>query len=395
MIGAKGQTRLRGAPGPAYRRSVSDDLATLLLDARARTLALMDDLPEAAHLGPRLAIVNPPRWELGHVGWFQERWLLRREGAPPARPGADALYDSARVAHDTRWDLPLPSWGDTHDDLARGLERARARLAKGRPEDVPFARLALLHEDMHAEAFLYTRQTLGYPAPVGVPLDPPPCRPAGDRHVPGGTFTIGDVEGSPWAMDDEREPLEVELGPFRIASAPVSCGELLDFVVAGGYERRSLWSDEGWAGREAAGALHPVWWRRGAEGWEERRFDRHVPLDPSRPALHVNAFEAEAFCRFAGRRLPSEEEWEVACRLGGAPPERAVWEWTSSTFRPYPGFVAGPYREYAEPWFDGRHRVLRGGAYFTRPRIARAAFRNFYTPDRRDVLAGFRTCALP
>ena len=371
---------------------MDEDLPALLLDARARTLALVSGLPPGALLGPRLAIVNPPLWELGHVGWFQERWLLRREGAPPRRADADLLYDSSRVAHATRWDLPLPSWEQTQGDLARTLDAVLGRLARGREEDRPFARLALLHEDMHGEAFLYTRQTLAYPAPGGVPLDPPPCVPGGDRAVAGGTFTLGDVEGSPWAMDNERPPVTVEVAPFRLARAPVSCGELREWVEAGGYGRRALWSAEGWAWREAAGAAHPVYWRRGAEGWEERRFDRWAPLDPARPAIHVNAFEAEACARLAGRRLPTEAEWEVACRAEGGAPARSAWEWTASPFLPYPGFEPGPYRDYSQPWF-GNHRALRGGAYCTRPRIARAAFRNFYTPDRRDVLAGLRTCA--
>jgi iron(II)-dependent oxidoreductase len=413
---------------------VHAELRAQLQDARARTLALVGELPLAARLGPRLAIVNPPLWELGHVGWFQERWLLRRDGEGPARDGADRLYDSARVANDTRWDLPLPSWQETLDDLARGLERALALLDEGREEDASFARLALLHEDMHGEALLYTRQTLAYPPPPipGAALAPPPGAGAlpGDVGVPGGTYVLGDAGGDPWAMDNERPPRAVELASFRIARAPVTQAELAELVDAGGYARRALWSEEGWAWRERAGAELPAYWRRAAGGgYEVRRYDRWEPLAPHRPALHVNAHEAEAFCRFAGRRLPTEEEWEVAAGpgrrwpWGDAEPGPAharleaaalapgdvgdcaagdaacgarqltgnVWEWTASPFLPHSGFVPGPYREYSEPWF-GNHRVLRGGSFATRARLARVSYRNFFTPDRRDVLAGFRTC---
>jgi iron(II)-dependent oxidoreductase len=415
---------------------MADDLAALLLEARARTLALVAGLPPSALLGPRLPIVNPPLWEVGHVGWFQERWILRREGAPPRRGGADALYDSARVAHATRWELPLPSLAETLDDLARTLEAALARAAQGRPEDAAFLRLALLHEDMHGEALLYSRQTLAYPAPdvPGAALDPGPgAGPLpGDVRVPGGPFTMGAREGEGWALDNERPPTRVEVAPFAIARAAVTQGELLALVEAGGYRQPALWSEEGWAWRTAAGAEHPVYWRRGAGGWEVRRFDRWLPLEPHRAAIHVSCHEAEAFCRLAGRRLPTEAEWELAAAGSGGrrwpwgdePPTAGrahldlaalaprdvgdlaagdsaagcrqlvgnVWEWTASPFLPYPGFAPGPYREYSEPWF-GTHRVLRGGAFATRGRIARAAYRNFYTPDRRDVLAGFRTCA--
>jgi iron(II)-dependent oxidoreductase len=415
---------------------MAEDLALLLVEARARTLALVAGLAPAALLGPRLAIVNPPLWELGHVGWFQERWALRREGAPPRRPGADALYDSARVAHATRWDLPLPSLAETLDDLARTLDAVLARAAQGRPGDLPYLRLALLHEDMHSEALLYTRQTLAYAAPElpGAALDPGPgAGPLpGDVRVPGCVFTMGAREDEPWALDNERPPREVEVAPFAIARAAVTQAELLELVEAGVYGRRALWTDEGWRWRLATGAEHPVYWRRGRDGWEVRRFDRWVALEPHRPAIHVSCHEAEAFCRLAGRRLPTEAEWELAAAgpagrrwaWGDEPPtaERAhldlaalaprdvgdlgagdsadgcrqlignVWEWTESPFLPYPGFVPGDYREYSEPWF-ATHRVLRGGAYATRGRIARAAYRNFYTPDRRDVLAGFRTCA--
>lgn len=198
-------------------------------------------------------------------------------------------------------------------------------------------------------------------------------------------------------------------------------GEFASFVDDGGYQTRALWSDAGWAWRAEVGAAHPIWWRRdGAGDWQCRAFDRWVQIDaqPYRPMIHVNAHEAEAWCRWAGRRLPSEAEWEVAARgapiagnlgLGDTADVGAfgdldsrwgcrqmignVWAWTATAFGPYIGFVADPYKEYSEPWF-GDHRVLRGGCFVTQQRLLRPTWRNFYTPDRRDVWAGFRTCAI-
>lgn len=418
-------------------------------DARRRTLELVADLSDEQLIGPRLSIVNPLLWEIGHVAWFQERWALRHAlGRAPLRADGDSLYDSSAVPHDTRWDLPLPSRAGTLTYLEEIQTRVLDLLSKGELEGEReyFIRLAVAHEDMHDEAFTYTRQTLGYAAPKpGAPGGRPADAGAlpGDVHVPGGRFRLGVEPGSlPFLHDNEKWAHDVEVQPFSIARAAVTQAELAAFVSAGGYRDRHFWDDEGWRWREAVGAEHPVYWRRTAGGWERRDYDRWVPLEPHRAAIHVNWYEAQAYCRFAGRRLPTELEWEVAAagepdsqgrlsprkRLfpwGDAPPtpERAnldaralgcldvaalpagdsafgcrqmignVWEWTASTFLPYPGFSADPYRDYSVPWF-GTHKVLRGGCWVTRSRLIRNVWRNFYTPDRRDVLAGFRTCAL-
>ncbi len=424
-------------------------LAAMVEDARQRTVALVTDLNAEQLIGPRLATVNPLLWEIGHVAWFQERWVLRHAlGRAPLRPNGDALYDSSTVPHDSRWELPLPSRAETIEYLGRVRDLVLSVIAKPDEERAAdyFLRLSIAHEDMHDEAFAITRQTLGYPRPepLGALGAPPVSGPLeGDARVPGGPFMLGAFAGAaPFIHDNEKWAHPVEVAGFQMAKAPVTQSQFADFVSAGGYRRRGWWSDEGWRWRESNGAEHPVYWRRGQSGWERREFDRWVSLELHRPVIHVNWYEAEAFCRFAERRLPSEAEWELAAagaldRRGGlargkrrfpwgddAPsPERAnldgrwlgcadvgalpegdsgfgvrqmignVWEWTASTFDPYPGFSADPYQDYSEPWF-GTHKVLRGGCWVTRARLLRNTWRNFYTPDRRDVLAGFRTCAL-
>jgi iron(II)-dependent oxidoreductase len=421
------------------------ELITGLYEARARTLALVGDLRGAQLLGPLLPIVNPPLWELGHVAWFHEYWEWRHlRGLPPLRGDADRLYDSAAVAHDTRWDLPLPSFDDTKRYAAIVLERIAERLDghEPSPDEVYFHTLGALHEDMHGEAFAYTRQTLGYSNPLPFVSTSRAAPLVGDAAVPGGSFVLGAAHGAPFVFDNEKWGHEVHIEPFRIGRTAVSSAQFAEFVDAEGYAWREFWSESGWQWRERVGAHHPVYWRkRDATQWEERVFDRWIPLRTDHPAAHVCWYEADAYCRWAGRRLPTESEWEVAAageaaangRLGtrkrahpwgdeppsaqranldGAFGETAsvhafpagdsafgcrqmcgnVWEWTADDFQPYPGFVVDPYKEYSMPWF-GNHKVLRGGCWATRFRLIRNTWRNFYTPDRRDVFAGFRTCA--
>jgi iron(II)-dependent oxidoreductase len=420
-----------------------DALAAWVQDARRRTHALVGDLTDQQLLGPRLPTVNPLLWELGHIAWFQEKWVLRHANSrPPLRADADALYDSAAVAHDTRWDLSLPSRDQTLRYLADVEEQVLGRLRqRPRADEVYFTMLGIYHEDMHTEAFTYTRQTLAYPAPPwpGARRAGPAKAEApwgGDVPVAEGTFRLGAEPGGPFVFDNEKWAHPVELRPFAIAQAPVTQSEFAAFVEDGGYRRRPLWDIEGWAWRERAGAEQPTYWRRQQGGWQRRDFDQWVALEPHRPVIHVNWYEAQAYCRWAGRRLPTEAEWEAAAS-GALEDERKrlfpwgdsaptsnrgnldgqalgcagvaahpagdspygcrqmignVWEWTADSFLPYPGFVPDPYREYSEPWF-GDHRVLRGGCWATRGRLLRNTWRNFYRPERRDIFAGFRTCA--
>jgi iron(II)-dependent oxidoreductase len=347
------------------------DTETLLAElrsAREWTRRVADDLGGERELGPRLAIVNPPRWEIGHVGWFQEWWCLRnaREERASILPNADRLYNSATVAHDTRWELPLPSFRDTLAYRDEVTERLMDRV-KGGKADPYFVQLAVRHEDMHAEAFHYTRHTLGYPSPHEK-AGPQPAGVAGDREYGGGAFRLGSRPDEGFVFDNEKWSHPVVLAPFRISRRCVTNAEYAEFVKAGGTP--------------------PRYWRDAML----RRFDRWVERAPDEPVMHVSWHEAQAYCRFAGRRLPTEAEWEHAA-VNGLEGTGQVWEWTSSEFLPYPGFVRDPYKEYSEPWF-ATHKVLRGGSFATPARIARPRFRNFYTPERADIFAGFRTCAL-
>jgi iron(II)-dependent oxidoreductase len=399
-------------------------LAAWVVDARRRTLALYGDRGDDELVVPYQRIINPPVWELGHVAWFQEYWVLRHAlGRAPIHADGDALWNSATIAHAARWSAPLPSRSATLDYLELVRDRVLAAIADGVDAKLRyFVELAVFHEDMHDEAFAYTRQTLGWPAPVALgSIDAGPL--AGDVAIAGGRYRIGAEPGDDdFVFDNEKWAHDVELAPFAIARAPVTQGEFAAFVDDGGYERRELWSDAGWTWRLDADASRPLWWRRDDDGrWQRRVFDRWVAIagEPHRAMIHACAHEAEAWCAWAKRRLPTEAEWEIAARgatiagnLGLAIGDTVdvaafaehdsaagcrqmygnVWEWTATPFAPYPGFVRDPYKEYSEPWF-GDHRVLRGGCFVTQPRLLRPTWRNFYTPDRRDVWAGFRTCA--
>jgi iron(II)-dependent oxidoreductase len=423
-------------------------LADWVRDARRKTLTLIGDLGDEQLIGPPLPILNPLLWEIGHVAWFQERWVLRHVNhRKPIRLDGDDLYDSAHVPHDTRWDLALPSRYQTLAYMGSVTDQVLERLNGRDPseEECYFILLSIFHEDMHTEAFTATRQILSYPAPrfgereLQISEDRSLVR---DVEFPGGSFLLGSTATEPFVFDNEKWAHPVTIQPFAMARAVVTQAEFAAFVGEGGYKNRAFWSDAGWRWHESAEAEYPVYWRTSSPGvWQRRDFDQWVALQPNRPVVNVCWHEAEAYCRWAGRRLPTEAEWEFAAASepegrglsarkrrfpwgDDAPtPNRAnldgratgcvdvagksdgdsafgcrqmignVWEWTSSDFLPYSGFVADPYKEYSEPWF-GTHKVLRGGCWATRSRLLRNTWRNFYEPHRRDVWAGFRTCAI-
>lgn len=414
-------------------------IAAALRDARDYTLAVYAHLDESALQFAYVRTVNPPLWELAHVAWFQEHWCLRwRDGAVRAASlidGADAMLNSALIPHQARWNLPQLTWPRVRDYLARVLDATLAHIERSAPLDPYFPRLALYHEDMHAEAYRMSLQTLGLPGPRSTGLNAPTITaPPSRRDVdfPGGSFLQGAVPGPDFAFDNELHVHEVSVAPFALAVCTVTQGEYRDFVEADGYLDARLWSEPGWRWRRENDVQCPRHWRRVDGRWTARVFDRWLPLDDSHPMLLVSAYEAEAYAAYAGARLPTESEWEYAARFGlghradrfpwgdapatdaavnldlaygGTVPSAAlatsdsasglrqmlgnVWEWTSTPFAPYPGFQPGPYKEYSQPWF-GDHRVLRGGSFATRARLVHNRWRNFYTPDRTDVFAGIR-----
>ena len=374
----------------------AEQLIDKLTQARGQLRALIDCLPADGWLGPRAGHLNPPLWEYGHIVWFQERWCLRARPdgsfAASLLDGADALYDSSRVAHDSRWDLPLPSPAEVDDYAGRVAQAVAARLRDALTDELAyFAELSLYHELMHIEAWWMAFQALGYA--------PPPCPAvAGDLPDPperlrfaADAVELGSGPDEGFIFDNEKWRHATPVAAFDIDATPVSQGVFLAFVEAGGYQRSAGWSQAGWAWRGASDADHPVYWRKQNGAWQVRRFDRWMRLIPAAPMLHLNHYEAEACAAWLGRRLPDAAQWLCATAL---PAFRwgTGWEWLRDPFAPYPGFSPDPYRDYSQPWFH-THQELRGGGPFTNPHLKRTGFRNFYQPQRRDPFTGFRTAS--
>ena len=394
----------------AARQLSGTALAQALRNSRQQTLAAVLDLSAAQWSPHPQTGINPVAWELAHIAWFAEFWILRgphhRDAQgyahaqhPPRFAGPDALLDSARLAHARRWTEPMPTrealgtmLQDQLQACLQALPDAADTAASSTNDALYFHRLALFHEDMHGEAFCWMRATLAYPAPTGIAL--PTVAERRSLNVPAADVCLGYHAGDPgFAFDNESPAHTVPLQTFAIDSAPASAMDFARFVDAGGYDNAQYWPSHAGVWRAQSGCAHPQRWRRTASnGWEMRWFDQWLPLPPHAPALHINAFEAQAYCLWAGRRLPSAAEWEHAARTQ---PDFAwghsVWEWTADSFAPYPGFAPGPYQEYSQPWFGGDHRELRGGAFATHDRMHNPRYRNFFQPHRADVFAGFRT----
>ncbi len=422
-----------------------DQLASLLAEARARTLLLVEPLSDEELRMQHDPLMSPILWDIGHIAHFEMLWLVENTQGPvqfSEMPGMYNPFENPRAVRDKLKLMQLP-------ELLKFMEQVRARVLE-RIADVDLHgddpllrdgyvyRMVAQHEYQHNETILQTLQLKRgepyHPAPrIAVPEAT--IRSAGMVHFPGGEVPIGTDDRSA-AYDNERPRHTVHLDPFWIDAAPVSNAEYLEFMHAGGYTTRELWSDAGWAWLREARVDAPKYWDTEGGGWRTRSMDRIGPVDPHHPVCHVCYHEAEAYARWVEKRLPTEQEWEAASTWNpetgtrsefpwgnetptpehanldqltwgtapiGAYPRNVsplgcygmigdVWEWTRSDFRPYPGYQTFPYREYSEVFFGTEYKVLRGGSWATRPGAIRSSFRNWDYPIRRQIFSGFR-CA--
>ena len=390
----------------SFRTANPAELAAALQNSRDTTLALFDcfaaaGLDDPANV-PLLSVINPPLWELGHLSWFAEWYILREaESSDPTSAVRNSMltkgddwFDSNTVPHNQRWHLGLPSTGalktycrEVHDRVLDKLGRSEA----GDAALYPY-RLALAHEDMHGEAFSYSLQTLRTATTAALAEQASPVWPKTEVGFPGGTVQLGSKEGG-FVFDNERTAHPVHVPAFAIDSTQVTNGQFSEFIADGGYQNPAFWTAGGrtWLMQQECSA--PRAWLRDGNRWLCERFDRLTSLPTNESVRHVSLYEAQAYCVWAGRRLPTEAEWEYAA-LAGHPAWHwgDLWEWTCSAFEPYPGFIPDAYREYSAPWF-GTHQVVRGASFATQARMKSPKYRNFYEPHRNDMFIGFRTCA--
>jgi gamma-glutamyl hercynylcysteine S-oxide synthase len=433
------------APRPTDRRAIERDLR----EARARTFLLLEPLSDEELREQHDPLMSPILWDLGHIAHFEELWLIRNLAGPIEFVEMPGLYNPFEHPRSERGSLPLPGIDHCRQVMHEIRERVLERLAQVDFDAGPTLlregyvyRMVLQHEYQHNETILQTLQ-LKRGAPYvpaqryDVPADGSGLSVGSDQMVrfPGGSVEIGTYDRSA-AYDNERSRHPVHLQPFWIDIYPVTNAQFERFIAEGGYTRRELWSDAGWTWLQQSKVQAPKYWTAIAGGWVSRSMDRTGPVAPLHPVCHVCYYEAEAYARFVGKRLPTEFEWEAAASWdpdtglkrtypwgeAEATPQLAnldqlsfgtapvgsygynvspigcygmigdVWEWTSSDFLPYPGFESFPYREYSEAFFGQEYKVLRGGSWATRPGAIRNSFRNWDYPIRRQIFSGFR-CA--
>lgn len=420
---------------------LKNGLASELDVSRRRSLGLLEPLNEADLIRQIDPLMSPLVWDLAHIGNYEELWLLRATtGVGELRPGLDTLYDAFEHPRSTRPSLPILGPAEARGYLAEVRGRVLDALESSDLDSRDLTRdgfvfgMVVQHEHMHDETMLATLQLRGQartlPVDAGLPAGQP-VRSHEDVLVPGGRHLKG-TSADPYALDNERPVHQVETAGFRIDRFPVRNRDYLAFVEAGGYRQPEHWDLRGWEHLQHSGISAPMGWT-GAGGLS--RFGELVALEPDEPVQHVCFWEADAYARWAGRRLPTEQEWEKACgwdpatqrlrrfpwgeavptpelaNLGGLAARPApvgaypagasaygaeqmvgdVWEWTSSGFHPWPGFRSFPYREYSEVFFGGDFRCLRGGSWATHPTAVRTTFRNWDLPIRRQIFSGFRT----
>ncbi len=403
-------------------------LALALMDARNHSLRWLSAyeqwLEPMNFVVPPLAELTPPLWLLGHLGWYQERWVARnvqrhrgRRADPCAprlasiEPDSDRWYDPANAPPDSRWLLDLPSVFNTKRYLADTID-VTLELLERTPDgddELYFFRLALFHEDLQGEMLARMAQALGLPSGQGL-MAPLPlvssARPQAQRipvtlpplHFAGGAWMLGEAGQDPlagFAFDNEQPAHAVQVAPFEIDAQPVCWSQFVQFIEDDGYDNPAWWTPLGWAWKERERRRAPRHVDKIRHGVLQRQFGRSTAVRMSGPVTHVSWHEAQAWCRWAGRRLPTEAEWEMAACTGAELGWRwgEVLEWTSSVFEPYPGFSAGPDGAYSQSGF-GTHKVLRGASLATRERLRHPRFRHFELPERDDAFCGFRSCAM-
>ena len=414
-------------------------------DSVDRLLRLVKDLTPRQRIGPFSRTLNPPLWEMSHSLWFMEKSTLRDIlDFDPYFDDVDHIYNSIRIRLGKRWAVDLIPLNRIQEFAEYLVATIREEL-ENRPDHDPFhyrVLYSVFHNDMHTEAITFQRQSRGLPAPEWVgdfsdnPTRKTPTITGEEVEIDGGTLQLGARRNKRFCFDNEKWAHPVDVPPFTVDRTPVTQGQYAQFVEDGGYEEKHFWTDNAWEWLLSSGQDKPLYWRRAGNEWEQRIFDRWVPLQKYKPMIHVSNYEAEAYCSWAGRRLPTEAEWVYAAstspqepqtkrpypwgnesptprhaNLDWDPVERSdidqhpqgdsgwgcrqmignVWEWTSTCFEPFDGFEADFYQEYSQPWFGSR-KVMRGGSWATRSRLIRNGFRNFYTPDRNDRYLGFRTC---